>query len=367
MSPRVAASLAWLQARRVLTWRALVAGPLLAAAVASSHLWSARDAAGGARDIVSAARGAGALTPGPDAARAAWLVASLAIAAAALARASAIGREWRTRDALWLGASSASRAAAALAWTAGVALGAALLAALTAALVGAPSGAPDRPLERLVDAGPDRSLRVPPGGRVVHRLDAALGATGRVLRVRAFPTVGGDTPTTTLVVRSGEATAEAVLARRTAIDLALPDGARTFEVVNAGDGAAALIGPAPFEVWAPTDALLGGHARLAGQVARIAATLAAFALLAGAWLRPGIAAGLALAALVGLEGLGGGILAPALGARGPLGQGLDAIADGRAPAPVSPAEWLGTAAVALLTAALTGPSLTRPRAGGTAS
>jgi len=367
MSARVAASLAWLQARRVLTWRALAAGPLLAAAVASSHLWSGSGTARGARDIVAAARGAGALSPEADAARAAWIVAALAIAAAAAARASAIGREWRTRDALWLGASSAHRAAVALAWIAGVALGAALLAALTAALVAAPSGPPDRPLERRVDAGPDRSLRLPPGGRVVHELGAALDERGRVLRVRAFPTVGGDAPTTTLVVRSGDAAARAVLARRTAIDLRLPDGARTFTVENAGEGVAALIGPAPFEVWAPTDALLGGHARLAGQVARIAATLAAFGLLAGAWLRPGIAAGLALAALVGLEGLAGGLVAPALGARGPLALGLDAVADGRAPAPVSAAEWLGTAALALVSAVLTGPSLTRPRAGGTAS
>ncbi|MEL6907425.1 MAG: hypothetical protein AAFP22_18605, partial [Planctomycetota bacterium] len=303
-----------------------------------------------------------------EGARAGWIGAALVISWAGSARAARFGGDWHARDGLVLGALPLGRAGVALAALVGIVLGSLVPCATSAAALAWTAPGPRAPLELAVRSGPERSVRLAPGARLAHAFALPAGTSGpaserAVARVRLAPTVGGASPTSRVRVTSGDASAGGLVVRRT--ELEVPLASDGILVENRGEGAVAVLGPAPFEVWRPTHALLGGHLRMAAHVALACTVLFAAVLAAGAWIGPLIAGGFGLA-LVLLPGLVGSapVWAPLPAAGGPLLHGLDALASGRAPNAGSPRALLLAVLSCAAAAAVAAPALGRARDGG---
>lgn len=295
----------------------------------------------------------------------AW-IAGLVVASAFTALfAARIPDRWFRQEGDWLGPSGASRSSIVRTSLAGALAGAAALSlviGLIAGSVGRPTAtgtaSQDQLLELAMIAGPSRSLVLMPGERFEQSLPAGHLPPQARVRVRVAPTLGAEGPTTEALLASPGQASEQKVARRTWLEVAAPTSEGPVTVTNVGSGALAVLGPGPVEVWRPSRAMGGGHARLTGHAALHLAFLAALAFGLGAWMGPGIAASLALALWLGARmALAPTVLAEALPGGAALAAAIDAVAEGRSPQVVRPAMVLVTAGAVLVGFALARGSL----------
>ncbi len=279
-------------------------------------------------------------------ARAAWLFSGAIIAVLASLRAASFPEAWLTGEGDWLGTAAQTRASLMAAAWLGAALGAIVLAAVAGASIVGKSFATEENagamLERSAVAGPTRSLVLMPNESFEQPI-GSIGAAGSQVRVRSTVTMGAEAPVTRAVIESGPATATVSVARRTWLTLDLPAGATSVTVTNGADGALALLGPAPFEVWSPSNAWLRGHVRMWGHASAWLVTLVSLALVWGIIMGPGVAALLGLSLWVGAWMWGAGPWLPG----GQVWQeALEAVGGGHSPL-TPPWSAIGAAAVTL--------------------
>ena len=296
----------------------------------------------------------------------AWLVGLLLASPLLLVQAARIPDRWFRAEGDWLGVSPAPRSSIVRSSLAGLALGAAALAAAAgvgAAGVGANPARAAAPgggalLERAVVAGPSRSFVLMPGDTFEQALPPGSFVEGDRVRVRVTPTLGGAGPTTSARLVLGDRIEEVLIARRTWVELEASAGRTEVRLTNTGEGALAILGPRPVEVWRPSGALVGGHLRMAAHVALHLLFLGALALGLGAWMGPGIAGALAAALWLGLRmGLDGPGTGEWLPGGAALGSGLAALGEGRSPSPVAGGVLAAAGAAVLLGFALTRAAL----------
>lgn len=287
-----------------------------------------------------------------DQTRALWSLALVLLGGIALWRGASIPDRWFAREGAWLGASPLSRLRIATSALLGTVAGLFFLIALATVAIALCSRSPDRPVELAVVAGPEQSVLLLEGESFEQSLETneVRLPPGALVRVRVTPTLGGVGPTTFVRAGAGGPALERSVARRTWIEV--PNHAGIVALENVGSGALAVLGPRPVEVWRPSSALLGGHARAGAHAAALLCVLVSLALGAGAWMGQGIAAMLAFSLWIGI-GLPGalpeGIARRIPGATG-LGRVLDAIGEGHVPA--QPSLLSGGVAVAALVAAV---------------
>lgn len=295
-----------------------------------------------------------------------WIAALLVATAWAATSGARLVQRWYDGESAWLAPTRPTRLALAAAGVLGISLGSAALALppmVPFAIL--PAEGADPLLERELAAGPQRSVVLAPGDTSGIALPPVSVVAAHRLRVRLMPTVGGLGATTDarLTVRDAEGDAAStdtvfVGGRRWA-EFPLPPGGELLVVTNVGEGALAVLGPQPVEIWRPSDAFAGGHLRAAALAALWVAAIGALAAAAGAWVTPPIAGLLTIAAaLLAATGATGGVPALSLLAA-ELGRGLDALGEGRAPSRPG-AGALGTAVATIALASLTvAPALSR--------
>ena len=181
-----------------------------------------------------------------------------------------------------------------------------------------------------------RSLVLMPGEVFEQPLNSN-GATGREVRVRTTVTLGGAAPTTQALVEASGTSERVTVARRTWLTADLQPYASTVKVTNVGQGALAILGPLPVEIWTPSNAFLRGHLRAWGHASAMLVALVSVALLMGVSMGPGVAALLAGSLWLGLWMLVTrmGTAADWLPGGPSLGRALEALQDGRSPLPVA--------------------------------
>ncbi|MEE2939644.1 MAG: hypothetical protein VX460_04600 [Planctomycetota bacterium] len=355
----MSAGLALLCARRA-------ARPAVIAAVAAAAALPFMDGSSPGMNALPAAlhvADAGAASTG-------WIAALVVATAWAAMGCSRVLERWYDGESAWLAPTRPARATLAAMGTSGSAAGAAALSLAAAAVIVAFAPPVEGTLLELEGVGgPERSLVLQPGERYERTLPAArLAGLERRGRVRLMPTVGAASPST--VARVEVVTADGVAATSTTavvnrrwveVPLEDPGGGTRLVVTNAGDGALAVLGPRPVQIWRASKALAGGHLRAAALAASWLAAVGALAVAAGAWTTPAIAALLAAAvALFAATDVTGDtpLLSPIAAE---LGRGLAAIDEGRAPSmPGAGAMARAAAAVALATCAVR-PALARWR------
>ena len=245
-----------------------------------------------------------------------WSVLVWFLAPGLVATVARAGRRWRHSDADWF----APRPSPLRVYVAGVLAGTwvaacALVAATAlvvelAALRGA-SGAPDamrweralaHPSFALVEGDPPRAWRVdeldiadlPAGSRLVLRPTVAPGS-GPAVTVHAALRVGDDRGSDAPVERASRATAR--IFGRARIELPVPpDRAApvSLELGRVGPGAVCVLPPASVDVLVPGGSPRGASAALGLRAAAALVAWCTLALGLGAWMRPALAAGLAL-------------------------------------------------------------------------
>ncbi|MEM1448396.1 MAG: hypothetical protein AAF957_26960 [Planctomycetota bacterium] len=261
-----------------------------------------------------------------------WTAGLVALVALTLVPAARIPARWFRAEGSWLGTSRASRSTIVASAGAGVAAG--CLALTTAVAAVAAITVDDRQAEVYelgAVAGPTRSIVLGPGESFEQSLEGTALTRASRIRVRVMPTFGGKAPATRALHGTPDRLTTARVARRAWLEVPADPSRPRVAVTNVGDGALAVLGPDAVEVWRPSRALLGGHARLALHVALFVATLAAVALGVGAWMSPGIAALLAFALWIGAR-----TALPTGWIPGGehLGVALAAIGEGRSPSPL---------------------------------
>ncbi|QDV08930.1 hypothetical protein Poly30_44850 [Planctomycetes bacterium Poly30] len=240
-------------------------------------------------------------------ARAAWTFSVAAIALIATVRAAAWPDAWLTGEGDWLGTAPVPRTwLMASAWI-GAALGTLVLTAAASATIAARSAWDGEVGHTLLEAeriaGPARSIVLMPGESFEQPIGepAAPASPGRKreVRVRSTVTLGGETPTTIALIEAGGASQRIFVARRTWLAVDLPGAATSVRVTNVGEGALAILGPDPVEVWSSSNAWLGGVVRMWGHASAWLVTLVSLALLLGVVMGPGVAAVLAACVWLG--------------------------------------------------------------------
>lgn len=304
------------------------------------------------------------------AASAGWIAALVVATAWAAMSCGRVLERWYDGESAWLAPTRPARALLAAAGTAGSAAGAAALSLAAAAAIIAIAPPTEGTLLELEGVGgPERSLVLEPGERYERTLPSAqVAGLERRGRVRLMPTIGGTSPTTlarveVLSANRVAAASTTAIVHRGWVELPLedPGGGTRLVVTNAGDGALAVLGPRPVQIWRASNALAGGHLRAAALVALWLAAVGALAVAAGAWTTPAIAGLLAAAvALFAATDVTGD--APLLShIAEELSRGLAAVDEGRAPSmPGVGAIARAAAAIALATCAVR-PALGRWR------
>ena len=298
-------------------------------------------------------------------ARSAWWFSIGIIALLATVRAAALPDAWLTGEGDWIGTAARPRALLlGAAWT-GAALGTLLLAGAATLSIAFKTAWGEAGSTVLLEpasvGGPERSLVLMPG-EIFEQPLGQEGAVGREVRVRSTATVGAAGPTTHALVEAGSSTKRISVARRTWLSLNLDPTATAVRVTNVGEGALAILGPLPVEIWAPSSALLGGHLRVGIYAGSFLVALVSVALMLGVVMGPGVAALLAFSLWLGVWMLGAG-QGPGAGSDwmpgGPaLGRALGAVRDGRSPLPVAGTN-LGGAGAVLAVSWLLGSQLLR--------
>ena len=218
-------------------------------------------------------------------------------------------------------------------------------------------------LEASSVGGPMRSLVLMPGEAFEQPLDSD-GAPGREVRVRTTVTLGGAAPTTHALVEASGSRERVMIARRTWLTADLHPYASTVKITNVGQGALAILGPLPVEVWTPSSAFLRGHLRAWAHASAFLVALVSVALLLGVSMGPGVAALLAGSLWLGLWmlvtrlGVDVGAAADWLPGGPSLGRALGALQEGRSPLPVAGAN-LASAGAALIASWWLGSRLLR--------
>ncbi|MEM6671385.1 MAG: hypothetical protein AAF726_00995 [Planctomycetota bacterium] len=288
---------------------------------------------------------------GGSVARAAWIAALVIVVPLVLWVSGRTPANWYREEGDWLATSPAPRTTVVASCLLGLVLGAAVLAAIPAPIVGtlSPATGDGELLEPSHVAGSARSQLIRPGDAFRQSFASVDLVEGDVVRVRVTPTLGGQTPTSRARITMGGESIEAVVARRTWLEIDVVPGADDVLVKNVGTGAIAVVGPNPVEVWRPSRAFLGGHLRVAAHAVLFAAALAALALGLGAWMSPGLAGALALSLWLFARGAvsGGPLEALVPGCAG-LDRSLSAIAEGRSP--LAPPIFALAAAATLISA-----------------
>ena len=275
------------------------------------------------------------------AASTAWIAGLLAAACLAVVFAARIPDRWFRGEGDWLGGTGTSRSSIVRTALAGILLGSAMFSATLGTMIGSLSGAGTGPaageaarpqlLELSLVAGPSRSLVLMPGERFEQELPLAR-ESGCKGRVRVTPTLGAAGPTTSARIEVDGASREETVARRTWLEVEASRTENTVSVTNTGSGALAVLGPGPVEAWRPSDAVAGGHLRLAGHGALFIMFLGAIAFGLGAWMGPGIAAALTAALWLGARmGLSSSAAAESLPGGASLVTAIEAVAEGRSP------------------------------------
>ncbi|MGK0481026.1 MAG: hypothetical protein ACJAQ3_000997 [Planctomycetota bacterium] len=314
------------------------------------------------------------ITPDPHAA---WIFTLTLLALVTTARAASWPDAWLTGEGDWLGTAAIPRPSLlASAWIGG-ALGAIALAAVGALAIAARAelgtssaitGTGTAPrLEPSLLAGPSRSLILMPGETFEQPLPSAQ-ATGsltgspivRRARVRTTATMGGEAPTTFALIEGGTARKRVSVARRTWLEIDLAPDAPSVRVTNVGEGALAVLGPDPVEIWTASSAWLGGHLRLWAHASAWLVALLSLALTLGVVMGPGVATLLALSIWLGAWMLlGQGAAAPEWLPGGPaLHRALASIQSGQSPLP-PPTSAIAAAAATLAASAAAGSVLLR--------
>jgi hypothetical protein len=310
------------------------------------------------------------VSAGELAASTAWIAGLVVASAFTVLFAARIPDRWFRQEGDWLGTSATSRSAIVSTSLAGTLAGVSALPVIIGLIAGsldrtpaADSASGGSLLELVLVAGPSRSLVLMPGERFEQALpekalpEKALPPEAQV-RVRVAPALGAEGATTRALIESAGRAAERMVARRAWLEVEAPRSGGLVTVTNVGDGALAVLGPDPVEVWSPSSALAGGHLRLAAQAGLYLAFLAALAFGLGAWMGPGIAGSLALALWLGARmALDSTVAAEALPGGAALAAALDAIAEGRSPQLVPPALALTAAGATLAGFALARTSL----------
>ncbi len=300
--------------------------------------------------------------------RSAWWFSMATVALVATVRAAALPDAWLTGEGDWIGTAARPRSAVlAAAWT-GAALGTVVLAgAATLAIAVKRPWVDTGPAELLEPAsigGPKRSLVLMPG-EIFQQPLPSDEARGREVRVRSTATLGAGAATTRALVESGHSSERFIVARRTWLTVDLTPYASEVRVTNVGDGALAILGPLPVQVWTPSSALLGGHLRVWAHASSFLIALVSVALMLGVVMGPGVAALLACSLWLGAwmfaTGQGMGQTGPTADwmPGGPaLGRALDAVQGGRSPLPVAAAN-LATTGVTFIASWILGSKLLR--------
>ncbi|MEC8513194.1 MAG: hypothetical protein VX015_13720 [Planctomycetota bacterium] len=299
-----------------------------------------------------------------------WIAALVLATAWAAMSCGHVLQRWYDGESAWLAPTRPARATLAAAGTCGSAAGTAALSLAAAAVIVAIAPPIEGTLLELEGVGgPERSLVLEPGERYERTLPAARAeGPERRGRVRLMPTIGGASPATVarvelLTVDGVAAASTTKIVNRRWVELPLGnqgDGTRLV-VTNAGDGALAVLGPRPVQIWRTSNALVGGHLRAAALAALWLAAVGALAVAAGAWTTPAIAGLLtASVALFATTDVTGDV--PLLSHIGEeLSRALAAIDEGRAPStPGAGAMARAAAAIALATCVVR-PALARWR------
>ena len=285
-----------------------------------------------------------------DHARALWSVALVILGGLALWRGASIPHGWFTGEGEWLGTVPLSRVSIAASALGGTLAGLVALTVVATLTITCVTRLPDDPMELAAVGGPEHSILLLEG-ESFEQLYSERGLDlpdGTRTRVRVTPTVGGEGPTTFVRASAGGPAIEQPVARRRWIEV--PHRVGTIALDNLGPGALAVLGPWPVEIWRPTRALLGGHARAGVHACALLCVLASVAYAAGAWMGPGIAALLAFSLWIASGLPRGSPEWTRLGLSGPsnLDGVLGAIGEGRAPSPLSTVDSVvSLAAIAL--------------------
>jgi len=298
---------------------------------------------------------------GDSGAQSAWTATLVVMVMLTLLPAAGVAQRWFRSEGDWLGTAPTPRLRIIASTLCGVTIGSVLLAA-TAGVVTSTRALMDEHaeplLERAAIAGPRRSIVLGPGESFEQVLASVAIPEDARVRVRVTPTFGGASPTTEARYgTAGEENLERV-ARRTWLESSASTATNNVRVTNVGEGALAVIGPGPVEVWRPSGALGRGHMRLAAHVGLFLCVLAALAFTLGAWMSPGIAALLAFSLWLGARML---VVGSAYGNWLPGGAGLaeslNAIAEGRSPLRPAFAAVVATLVTCVLAIATTAPAL----------
>lgn len=287
--------------------------------------------------------------------RSAWWFSIAAVALIGAVRAAALPDAWLCGMGDWIGtAARPRRELLAAAWT-GAALGTVLLVAAAASPIALRSAWNHADSAALMEpesvGGPRRSLVLMPGDMFEQPIGSEE-ARGREVRVRATATLGAVAPTTFALVEAGTASTRVSVARRSWLTVELHPYASSVRVKNVGNGALAILGPHPVEVWTPSSALLGGHLRVGAHAACFLVALVSVALMLGVILGPGVAALFAASLWLGAwmlaTGQGAGpfeVVADWMPGGRSLGRALGAVHDGRSPLPVAAASLASAGAI----------------------
>ncbi len=294
----------------------------------------------------------------------AWWFSIAIIALIATVRAAALPDAWLRGEGDWIGTAPRPRAALLRAAWIGAALGTLVLAAAATAAIALKGAWIESETEALLEpssiGGPKRSLVLMPGESFEQSFGSDEG-WGREVRVRATATLGATAPTTLALVEAGNAAHRINVARRTWLSIHLEPYASSVRVTNVGEGALAILGPFPVEVWAPSSALLRGHVRVWAHASCFLVALVSLALLLGIVMGPGVAALLACSLWLGTWLLVSpaefGTLGDWLPGGGSLGRALDAIHVGRSPLPPSMKSLASAGALLVATWLLGSPLL----------
>jgi len=298
---------------------------------------------------------------GDSGAQSAWTATLVVMVVLTLLPAARVAQRWFLSEGDWLGTAPAPRVQVIASSLCGVMLGSGLLAATAGVVTSTRTLLSDHAeplLECAAIAGPRRSIVLMPGESFEQAIADVAIPDGTRVRVRVTPTLGGASPTTDAWHGStGDEHVERV-ARRTWLESSASTATNSVRVTNVGEGALAVIGPGPVEVWRPSRALGRGHVRLAAHVGLFLCVLAALAFTLGAWMSPGVAALLAFSLWLGARML---IVGSAYGQWLPGGDGLaeslNAIAEGRSPLRPAFAAVVATIVTCALAIAATAPAL----------
>lgn len=298
---------------------------------------------------------------GDSGAQSAWTATLVVMVVLTLLPAAGVAQRWFRSEGDWLGTAPTPRLRIIASALCGVIIGSVLLAATAGVVTSTRALLSDHAgplLECAAIAGPRRSIVLMPGESFEQVIADVAIPDGTRVRVRVTPTPGAGPPTTE--ARHGATGEEHIerVARRTWLESSASTATNSVRVTNVGEGALAVIGPGPVEVWRPSRALGRGHLRLAAHVGLFLGVLAALAFTLGAWMSPGIAALLAFSLWLGARML---VVESAYGHWLPGGAGLaaslGAVAEGRSPLRPAFAAVVATLVTCVLAIATTAPAV----------